>query len=221
MSCSQSLPEGEASSDRPAGGIAENFGTGWNKGGAGDRGSQSSPDPEPEVEWIWWAFKIWWLSIGRLADTGLVWCGTLCASVRFAAQWSYWLLVAIVGVFIFQLLIWTVTWVLCPCWRHVKAVVRYIFGKGGWHEVAQLHGISVFRPRTVGPRGQDEWSAEYGAAERARTRPEPRTSRLVGGRWGCHSAATPQHPKRAHQSVWLQIAGHCHSLLVFKQELRS
>lgn len=157
----QSLPEGEAGGDRPAGDTADHAGTGWNKGGAGDRGSYSSPDPEPEAEWIWWALKIWWLSIGRLADTGLVWCGTLCASVGFAAQWSYWLLVAIVGVFIFQLLIWTVTWVLCPCWRHAKAVVRYVFGKGGWHEVAQLHGISTFRPRWVGPRGQDEWSAEY------------------------------------------------------------
>ena len=136
-------------------------GGGQEKEDARDRGSRSSPDPEADAEWIWWALKIWWVSIGKLADSGLVWCGTLCASVGVAAQWSYWLLVAIVGVFLFQLLIWTVTWVLCPCWRHSKALMRYLCGKGGWHEVAHLHGISVYRPRWTGPKGHDVWTAEY------------------------------------------------------------
>ncbi len=113
------------------------------EGNARDRGSKSSPDPEADAEWIWWAIRIWWISIGKLADTGLVWCGTLCASVGVAAQWSYWLLVAIVGVFLFQLLIWTVTWVLCPFWRHSRALLRYLCGRGGWHEVAHLHQTAM------------------------------------------------------------------------------
>ena len=86
---------------------------------------------------------------------GLVWCGTLCASVGVAAQWSYWLLVAIVGVFLFQLLIWTVTWVLCPFWRHSRALLRYLCGRGGWHEVAHLHGISVYRRRSTFNRASE------------------------------------------------------------------
>ena len=52
------------------------------EGNARDRGSKSSPDPEADAEWIWWAIRIWWISIGKLADTGLVWCGTMCVCWR-------------------------------------------------------------------------------------------------------------------------------------------
>ena len=176
----QGLPESESGGDCPAGDPSKcRKGERTGEGGVGDRGSKSSPDSDPrrdwfgnrgsnsspdphtDEEWFWWVVKIWWISIGKLADTGLVWCGTLCASVGVAAQWSYWLLVAVVGVFLFQLLIWTVTWVVCPFWRHARALARYLCGKGGWHEVAHLHGISVYRPRWVGPKGQEAWTAEY------------------------------------------------------------
>lgn len=127
----------------------------------GDRGSHSSPDPEEDALWLWWFIKVWWLSLIKFTDSGLVWCGALCTSVGIAARWSYWLAVAVVGIFILQLLFWTITWVLCPFLRHVTALYRYIRGHGGWHEVTTLQGTPVFRPKWVGPKGQSAWSAEF------------------------------------------------------------
>lgn len=127
----------------------------------GDRGSHSSPDPEEDALWLWWFIKVWWLSLIKFTDSGLVWCGALCTSVGIAARWSYWLAVAVVGIFILQLLFWTITWVLCPFLRHVTAFYRYIRGHGGWHEVTTLQGTPVFRPKWVGPKGQSAWSAEF------------------------------------------------------------
>ena len=100
-------------------------------------------------------------SIWKLAENGIMWCGTLCASVSIAAKWSYWLLVAVVLVFCLQLLLWTISWVILPCMRHLIALYRYLMGRGAWHEVVNLHGVSTFRPRWYGPKGQHEWTAEY------------------------------------------------------------
>ena len=127
----------------------------------GDRGSFSSPDPEGDAMWLWWFARVWWLSFTRFADHGLVWCGALCASVGIAARWSYWLAVAVVGIFILQLLFWTITWVVCPFLRHATALYRYLRGHGGWHEVTTLQGTPVFRPKWVGPKGQTAWSADF------------------------------------------------------------
>ena len=127
----------------------------------GDRGSSSSPDPEDDAVWLSWFLRVWWLSFTKLADSGLIWCGALCASVGITARWSYWLAVAIVGIFILQLLFWTITWVICPFLRHATALYRYLRGHGGWHEVTTLQGTPVFRPKWVGPRGQNPWSAEF------------------------------------------------------------
>lgn len=65
-----------------------------NRSGFWDRGSTSSPDLDSETAWFWWVVKLWWASFVGLADHGLLWCGTLCASVGIAARWSYWLAVA-------------------------------------------------------------------------------------------------------------------------------
>ena len=131
------------------------------KGTSEDRGSTSSPDPTEDAEWLWWFLKVGWISMWRLADTSLVWCGTLCASVGVAAKWSYWLMVSIVGIFLMQLCLWSVTWVICPFLRHLQALYRYLRGYGGWHEVAHLHGFRVFRPRWTGPKGAEEWSSDF------------------------------------------------------------
>lgn len=160
----QSLPHGEDASnatgfDQNATGNATRGGQ--SKGSSEDRGSRSSPDFEDDAEWLWWFLKVGWISVWRLADTGLVWCGTLCASVGVAARWSYWLMVSVVGIFLLQLALWSVTWVICPVLRHTQALYRYLRGYGGWHEVAHLHGLRVFRPRWTGPRGAEEWTSDY------------------------------------------------------------
>ena len=131
------------------------------KGTSEDRGSTSSPDPTEDAEWLWWFLVVGWISMWRLADTSLIWCGTLCASVGVAAKWSYWLMVSIVGIFLMQLCLWSVTWVICPFLRHLQALYRYLRGYGGWHEVAHLHGFRVFRPRWTGPKGAEEWSSDF------------------------------------------------------------
>lgn len=126
-----------------------------------DRGENTRPDPEHSAAWLVWFLRVSWGSIWKLAENGIMWCGTLCASVSIAAKWSYWLLVAVVLVFCLQLLLWTICWVILPCMRHLIALYRYLMGRGAWHEVVNLHGVSTFRPRWYGPKGQHEWTAEY------------------------------------------------------------
>ena len=126
-----------------------------------DRGENTRPDPEHSAAWLVWFLRVSWGSIWKLAENGIMWCGTLCASVSIAAKWSYWLLVAVVLVFCLQLLLWTISWVILPCMRHLIALYRYLMGRGAWHEVVNLHGVSTFRPRWYGPKGQHEWTAEY------------------------------------------------------------
>ena len=126
-----------------------------------DRGENTRPDPEDSADWLVWFLKVSWGSIWKLAENGLMWCGTLCASVSIAAKWSYWLMVAVVLVFCLQLMLWTITWVILPCLRHLIALYRYLAGKGAWHEVVTLHGVTTFRPRWYGPKGQQEWTADY------------------------------------------------------------
>eukprot|EP00438_Fugacium_kawagutii_P005702 Skav227832 [mRNA] locus=scaffold948:391182:404479:+ [translate_table: standard] len=37
----------------------------------------------------------------------------------------------------------------------------YIRGQGQWYELAQIHGVRVFRPKWIGPQGRDDWTAAY------------------------------------------------------------
>ena len=91
----------------------------------------------------------------------MYYCGTLCASIGLAARWGYWLATAVVALFLIQLSVWTCNWVLFPLWRHLTALWRYLRGRGGWYEVVNLHGIRVFRPKWIGPRGSEEWFSAY------------------------------------------------------------
>ena len=153
------------------------------KGRSEDRGADSRPDPDWEdagqndpPRWsglgAWWSENFVQVDVSWIAQwssrllvdaarASLEACGTLCASIGFAAKWSYWLATAAVGVFLFQLGLWTFSWVIYPVAKHALALWRYIRGQGQWHEVAQLHGIRVFRPQWVGPAGREEWSAAY------------------------------------------------------------
>ena len=111
-------------------------------------------------EWGWFAQLVWRFA-GHLFLQGIMWCGTLCDFVGIAASWSYWLMVGVVGVFLLQLGVWTVTWIILPLAQHSYALIQYLRGKAPWHEVASLHGLSTFRPNWVGPRAGAEWSAAY------------------------------------------------------------
>ena len=81
-----------------------------------DRGGRSRPaqtGPETSQEtrhrsWratfesfgrYWWV-RIWVDLILQVAENGLHYCGTLCASIGLAAKWSYWLLTGVVIVFL-------------------------------------------------------------------------------------------------------------------------
>eukprot|EP00435_Cladocopium_sp_Y103_P015205 s4477_g3.t1 len=129
------------------------------------RGAPSRPGPETQQKWRPWNFS--WLvrlslrMISDAAHTSLEYCGTLCASIGLAARWSYWLATAMVAIFLLQLLIWTCNWVLIPGYRHALALWRYVRGRGEWYEIAQLHGVRVFRPKWYGPRGREEWSSAF------------------------------------------------------------
>ena len=81
--------------------------------------------------------------------------------IGLAAKWSYWLATAVVAIFILQLLVWTFNWVLMPTYRHLQALWRYLRGHGQWYEVAHMHGVRIFRPKWVGPRGREEWTSGY------------------------------------------------------------
>lgn len=111
-------------------------------------------------QWGWMA-KFAWRFIGEIFIQGIAWCGTLCNFVGIAASWSYWLMVGVVAVFLLQLGVWTVTWILLPLAQHSYALVQYLRGRAPWHEVASLHGLSTFRPSWVGPRAGIEWTSGY------------------------------------------------------------
>lgn len=66
-------------------------------------------------------------------------------------------MVGVVAVFLLQLGVWTVTWILLPLAQHSYALVQYLRGRAPWHEVASLHGLSTFRPSWVGI----EWTSGY------------------------------------------------------------
>lgn len=111
-------------------------------------------------QWGWLA-KFAWRFVGEIFVQGIAWCGTLCNFVGIAASWSYWLMVGVVAVFLLQLGVWTVTWILLPLAQHSYALVQYLRGRAPWHEVASLHGLSTFRPSWVGPRAGIEWTSGY------------------------------------------------------------
>ena len=50
---------------------------------------------------------------------------------------------------------------LVPTYRHLQALWRYLRGHGQWYEVAHMHGVRIFRPKWVGPRGREEWTSGY------------------------------------------------------------
>ncbi|OLP28250.1 hypothetical protein AK812_SmicGene48908, partial [Symbiodinium microadriaticum] len=108
-----------------------------------------------------WFVTFWLNLLFKVADTGFVYCGALCASVGYAAKWAYWLAVAVVGVFCLQLAVWTISWVVIPVFRHAYAFYRYLTGQGPWHEVVRLHGFSSFRPKWKGPATDTPWTAQY------------------------------------------------------------
>ena len=95
--------------------------------GPRDRGGPSRPDPGlgGNRTWDWWSVawdgayhyvgNSWWIKMWvrmllQVAENGISYCGTLCASIGLAARWSYWLLTGMVLVFLLQLLVWTYTW---------------------------------------------------------------------------------------------------------------
>ena len=125
------------------------------------------PRPEPETRQRWWPVGFQWLIkislrlIHDAASTSLEYCGTLCASIGLAARWSYWLATVTVVLFLVQLTTWSFSWVIIPAAKHLTALWRYLRGSGQFYEVAHLHGVRMFRPKWIGPRGREEWSAGY------------------------------------------------------------
>ena len=141
-------------------------------GAQGGRGAFSRPagpgegaKPGKQPWWIplyfSWMVGISWRLIQDAAHTSLEYCGTLCASIGLAARWSYWLVTAAVIVFLVQLSVWTFNWVVFPLCKYCLAVWRYLRGQGQWYEIAHLQGFRVFRPKWIGPRGQEEWTSAY------------------------------------------------------------
>eukprot|EP00435_Cladocopium_sp_Y103_P039209 s1779_g10.t1 len=137
----------------------------WNKEEGDVRGVPSRPDKDSQPRW--WPISFEWLiklslrMISDAASTSLHYCGTLCASIGLAARWSYWLAVATVALFLLQLFVWTCNWVLIPLFRHLVVFWRYLRGQGQWYELAQIHGVRVFRPKWYGPQGREEWTAAF------------------------------------------------------------
>ena len=81
--------------------------------GPRDRGGPSRPDPGlgGNGTWDWWSVawdgayhyvgNSWWIKMWvrmllQVAENGISYCGTLCASIGLAARWSYWLLTGMV-----------------------------------------------------------------------------------------------------------------------------
>ena len=132
----------------------------------GTRGGPPRPGSDPQQGWQWpvgfaWLIRISLKMIAGAANVSLHYCGTLCASIGLAAKWSYWLATGLVLIFLLQLLVWTCNWILIPGYRHGVALWKYVRGHGQWYEVAQIHGVRVFRPKWVGPRGREEWTSGY------------------------------------------------------------
>ena len=146
--------------------------------GPRDRGGPSRPDPGlgSNKTWDWWSVawdgayhyvgNSWWIKMWvrmllQVAENGISYCGTLCASIGLAARWSYWLLTGMVLVFLLQLLVWTYTWVIHPTWIHSRALWRYCQGTGTWSDVTRLQGQRPFIPVWKGPGAGTPWSALY------------------------------------------------------------
>ena len=146
--------------------------------GPRDRGGPSRPDPGlgSNKTWDWWSVawdgayhyvgNSWWIKMWvrmllQVAENGISYCGTLCASIGLAARWSYWLLTGMVLVFLLQLLVWTSTWVIHPTWIHSRALWRYCQGTGTWSDVTRLQGQRPFIPVWKGPGTGTPWSALY------------------------------------------------------------
>ena len=136
-------------------------------GVGGNRGAPPRPDPKTQQEgarWPWsfsWFVKLSLKLIHNAAQTSLLYCGTLCASIGLAAKWAYWLATGTVALFLLQLLVWSFTWIFIPGYRHLSALWKYLRGHDPWHEVAYVYGVHIFRPRWVGPRGREEWTSGY------------------------------------------------------------
>ena len=130
--------------------------------GAEEAGNSSFPQEDFQTRGgcARWFFALWLNFLMWIADTGFVYCGTLCTSVGYAARWAYWLAMAVVGVVCLQLAVWTVSWVIIPLFRHTHALYRYLTGQGPWHEVVRLHGLTSFRPRWRGPGSANAWSSQ-------------------------------------------------------------
>ena len=108
-----------------------------------------------------WLVRVAWQFSGSILEQGIIWCGTLSDFVGVAASWSYWLMVGVVAVFLLQLGVWTITWIILPIAQHSYALVQYLRGRAPWHEAASLHGLATFRPSWVGPRAGIEWTSAY------------------------------------------------------------
>ena len=138
------------------------------------RGGGSPPEPEEESNstactWSWayqrlttkWWIRIWANMLLQVAENGLHYCGTLCASIGLAARWSYRLLIGVVLVFLLELLVWTYTWVIHPARVHSRALPRYCRGTGTWSDVTRLQGHRPFIPVSKGPGTHTPWTAQY------------------------------------------------------------
>ena len=146
----------------------------WFRVGRGGRSrpAQSDPKDSQETSYRFWkatfesVSKFWWVRIWvdlilQVAENGLHYCGTLCASIGLAAKWSYWLLTGVVIVFLLQLLVWTYTWVVHPAWVHSRALWRYCQGTGTWSDVTRLQGQRPYIPMWKGPGTSTPWTAQY------------------------------------------------------------
>ena len=146
----------------------------WFRVGRGGRSRPAHSDPKDsqDTSYRFWkatfesVSKFWWVRIWvdlilQVAENGLHYCGTLCASIGLAAKWSYWLLTGVVIVFLLQLLVWTYTWVVHPAWVHSRALWRYCQGTGTWSDVTRLQGQRPYIPMWKGPGTSTPWTAQY------------------------------------------------------------
>ena len=183
-----------------------------------DRGGRSRPaqtGPETSQEtrhrsWratfesigrYWWV-RIWVDLILQVAENGLHYCGTLCASIGLAAKWSYWLLTGVVIVFLLQLLVWTYTWVVHPAWVHSRALWRYCQGTGTWSDVTRLQGQRPYIPTWRGPGTSNPWTAQYVQREvRGRGLNQRPLDLLVAD--GVAVARLRHDNQRPHEQAWV------------------
>lgn len=105
----------------------------------GPRGGESKGTQQRDFAWpfgLSWLAKINLRLIADATAFGLEYCGTLCASIGLAAKWSYWLATGAIVLFMIQLTVWTLNWIICPLGKHAWALWKYLRGYGQWHEVA-------------------------------------------------------------------------------------